>query len=72
MISEATKIVVRGKMHMYTRGIKVADFKSEVNFDLLGHLGCFGGCDELRGHLNGGLRQHAHRYQGNRDCLFQT
>ena len=30
MASEATKIAVRGNMHMDTRVIKVADFKSEV------------------------------------------
>ena len=30
MASEATKIAVLGNMHMDTRVIKVADFKSEV------------------------------------------
>ena len=34
MASEATKMTVRGNMHMDTRAVKVADFKSEVKFDL--------------------------------------
>ena len=33
MASEATKMTVRGNMHMDTRVINVADFKSEVKFD---------------------------------------
>ena len=32
MASEATKMAIRGNMHMDTRVIEVADFKSEVNF----------------------------------------
>ena len=34
MDSEATKMAIRGNMHMDTRVIEVADFKSEVKFDL--------------------------------------
>ena len=42
MASEATKMTVRGNMHMDTRVIKVADFKSEVKrpprqFDVIEH-----------------------------------
>ena len=33
MASEATKMAVRGNMHMETRVIEVADFKSKVKFD---------------------------------------
>ena len=33
MASEATKMAIRGNMHMDTRVIKVTDFKSEVKFD---------------------------------------
>ena len=33
MASEATKMAVTGNMHMYTRVIEVADFKSLVKFD---------------------------------------
>ena len=40
MVSEASKIALRGNMHMNTRVIKIADFKSEVIFDLWGHRGC--------------------------------
>ena len=32
--SEATKMAVRGNMHNDTRVIEVADFKSEVKFEL--------------------------------------
>ena len=32
--SEATKIAVRGNMHMDTRVIEVPDFNSEVKFEL--------------------------------------
>ena len=34
MASEATKMAIKGNMHMDTRVIEVADFKSEVKFDL--------------------------------------
>ena len=34
MASEATKMAIRGNMHMDTRVILVTDFKSEVKFDL--------------------------------------
>ena len=34
MASEATKMVVRGIMHMDTRVIEDTDFKSEVKCDL--------------------------------------
>ena len=34
MASEVTKMYVRGNMHMDTRVIKVAGFKSEVKLDL--------------------------------------
>ena len=34
MASEATKMVVRGNMHMNTRVIEVDDFKSEVKCNL--------------------------------------
>ena len=34
MASEATKMAIRGNMHMDTRVIEVADFKLEVKFDL--------------------------------------
>ena len=33
MASEATKMAVRGNMHINTRVIEVADFKSEVKFE---------------------------------------
>ena len=36
--SEATKIPVRGNMHIDTRVIKVADFKLGVNCDFWGRL----------------------------------
>ena len=39
MASEATKMAIRGNMHMDTRVIEVADFKSEVKFDLWGYWG---------------------------------
>ena len=48
MASEATKMAVRGYMHMDTRVIEVADFNSEVKFDLM----LFEGRHGLRGHLN--------------------
>ena len=38
MASEATKMAVRGNMHIDTRVIEVADFKYEVKFDLRGCL----------------------------------
>ena len=38
MASEAIKVAVRCNMHMNTRIIKVADFKSEFNFEPRGHL----------------------------------
>ena len=34
MASEATKMAVRGNMHNDTRVIEVADFKSEVKFEI--------------------------------------
>ena len=34
MASEATKMAVKSNMHMETRVIKIADFKSEVILDL--------------------------------------
>ena len=34
MTSEATKIVIRGNMHMDTRTIRVADFKSKFKFQI--------------------------------------
>ena len=34
MASEVTKMAVRGNMHMDTRVIEDADFKSELKFDL--------------------------------------
>ena len=33
MASEATQMAVRGNMHMDTRVIEVADFKSEAKYD---------------------------------------
>ena len=33
MASEATKMAIRGNMHIDTRVIRVADFKSEVIFE---------------------------------------
>ena len=41
MASEATKMAVRGNMHINTRVIEVADFKSEVKFEFWGHWGHF-------------------------------
>ena len=38
MASEANKMVVGGNMHMDTRVIEDADFKSELKFDLRGFL----------------------------------
>ena len=38
MAVEAIKMAVRGNMHMDTRVIKVAGFKSEFNLDLWGCL----------------------------------
>ena len=37
MASEATKMDVRVNMHMDTKVIEVADFKSQVKFDLWDH-----------------------------------
>ena len=37
MASEATTMAVTGNMHIDTRVIEVACFKSEVKFDLKGH-----------------------------------
>ena len=34
MVSDVTSLAVRGNMHMDTRVIKVAGFKSEVKLDL--------------------------------------
>ena len=34
MATEASKLVVRGNMHMDTRVIEVTDFKSEVKFEI--------------------------------------
>ena len=34
MASEATKMAVRGNMHMDTRVIEVPDFNSEVKFEI--------------------------------------
>ena len=39
MASEATKKAVRSNINMDTRVVEVADFKSEVIFDLWGHWG---------------------------------
>ena len=41
-------MAVRGYMHMDTKVIEVADFNSEVKFDLM----LFEGRHGLRGHLN--------------------
>ena len=41
MASEATKMAIRGNMHMDTRVIEVADFKSEVRFEFWGYWGHF-------------------------------
>ena len=38
MASEANKMVVGGNMHMDTRVIEDAEFKSELKFDLRGFL----------------------------------
>ena len=59
MASEA----VGGNMHMDTRVIRVADFKSEVKWPLRSLSGCHG--------LGGCWRQYAHGYQGNQGCWFQ-
>ena len=48
MASEATKMAVRGNMHVDTRVIEDHDFNSEVKFDLM----LFEGHHGLRGHLN--------------------
>ena len=37
MASEATKMAVRGNLHINTRVIEVTDFKSEVKFDISDH-----------------------------------
>ena len=39
MASKATKLAVRGNMHIDTRVIEVADFKSQFKFDLWGRGG---------------------------------
>ena len=39
MASEATKMAVRGNMHMNIRVFEVADFKSVVKFDLRNNCG---------------------------------
>ena len=41
MALEATKMAVRGNMHIDTRVIEFADFNSVVKFELRGHCGCF-------------------------------
>ena len=51
MASDATNMSVRGNMHIDTRIIEVADFKSEVKFEFSGYCG-------LRGHQNGSYRQY--------------
>ena len=38
MASEATKMAVRGNMHMDTRVVEVTKFNSEVRCDLQGRL----------------------------------
>ena len=38
MTTEATRMAVIGNMCMITRVVEVNDFKSDVKFDLLGHL----------------------------------
>ena len=38
MASEATKMPVRGNMHMDTRVVEVTEFNSEVRCDLQGRL----------------------------------
>ena len=58
---------INSKMHIDTRVIKVADFKSEVIWPMRR----FGGRHSLRGHQNGCLRQYAHGYQGNQGCRFE-
>ena len=40
MASEATKVVVRGNMHIVPRVMEVAYFKYEVKFDIWGYWGC--------------------------------
>ena len=60
MASQATKMAVIGNMHMDTRVIKVADFKSEV----IRPPRSFGG----RHGLGGRWRQYAHGYQGTQGC----
>ena len=37
MASEATKMALRGNMHMDTRVIEATEFNSEVSLDLRGH-----------------------------------
>ena len=39
MASEATKMAVRGNIHMDIRVNEVPDFNSEVNFEICGHQG---------------------------------
>ena len=41
MASEATKMPIRGNMHMNIRVFEVADLNSEISIDLRGHLTCF-------------------------------
>ena len=55
MASEATKMAVRGNMHMDTRVVEVTDFNFEVRCDLRGHLEAAMASD-----LNGCQRQYAH------------
>ena len=43
MASEATKMALRGNMHMDTRVIEVTEFNSEVSLDLRGHSEAIGG-----------------------------
>ena len=53
MASEATKMDVRGTMHIDTMVFEVPDFNSEVPFEIWGHRGHDEPLMGLRSHLNG-------------------
>ena len=64
MASEATKMAVKSNMHMETRVIKIADFKSEV----IRPMRPFRSHHGLKGYQNGCFRQYAYGCKCNQGC----
>ena len=61
MALEATQKAIRANIHINTRVIEIADFKSEVNFDLWGRLEASMASDATQWLLY----QYIHLYQSN-------